>query len=303
MPGAGRNRAHDQDELAVAIGERIRRARNDQRVTLRDLAADLGVSPSTMSAVENGHTTVSAVRLTEIASVLDVPVEVLLVDGHLGESELRSAGGGRARKRGDWRVFEPAPFDAPLQAALEAFMDIGYHGATMRDIARRADLSVPGVYHHYASKQDMLVTILNGSLDDLIWRYEAAVAEADDTYGRFTQAVECLVLFHTRRRDWAFLGRSEQRSLEGDAAVLTREKRVLAERSLIAIIEEGRNAGIFATKSSRVSGRAVIMMCVGTVYWFREDGPDTPETIARQYVDLALRMVEYVGTAPTASTP
>lgn len=296
MREARPHRADDQGELAALIGGRIRRARNDQRVTLRDLAADLGVSPSTMSAVENGHTSVSAVRLTEIASVLHVPVEILLADGHdSGEPSRHGDTAQPVRKQRDWRVFEAAPFDAPLQAALEAFMEIGYHGATMRDIARRAGLSVPGIYHHYASKQDMLVAILNHSIEDLLWRYEAAVAEADDTLGRFTQAVECLVLFHTRRRDWGFLGRSEQRSLEGDAAVQAREKRVFAEHSLINLVEEGRNAGIFATESSGVAGRAVILMCVGTVYWFREDGDDAPEDIARQYVHLALKMVEYQG--------
>ncbi|WP_345526316.1 TetR/AcrR family transcriptional regulator, partial [Nocardioides endophyticus] len=199
-------------------------------------------------------------------------------------------------RRGDWRAFEDAPLDVPLQAALDAFMEIGYHGATMRDIARRAGLSVPGIYHHYASKQDMLETILDASMDDLIWRYEAAITEAPDTYSRFTNAVECMVLFHTWRRDWGFLGRSEQRSLEGEAAVRAHERRIATERSLIGIVEDGRTEGIFATKQARVSGRAVIMMCVGTVYWFRSDGQDRPEEIARQYVDLALRMVEHTST-------
>lgn len=288
--------AADWNELTVAIGDRVRRSRNGQRVTLRALATSIGVSPSTMSAIENGHTTVSAVRLTQIAAALGLPVDVLLTDGDNADAETRTRSRHPARVdpvRNNWRVFEPAPFDAPLQAALEAFLDVGYHGATMRDIARRAGLSVPGVYHHYASKQDMLATILNGSIDDLVWRFDAAIAEAEDTYRRFCYAVECLVLFHTRRRDWAFLGRSEQRSLARGAAALTRDKRVASEHSLVALIEEGRAAGIFRTLSAQVSGRAVIMMCVGTVYWFREDGPDSPEAIARQYVDLALRMVEY----------
>ena len=296
MPAVLRTHTSDQNGLRAVIGERIRRARSNQRVSLRDLAARVGVSPSTLSAIENGRTSVSAVRLTQLAAAMDVPVETLLSDdesdGHLTQN---ASGSEPARRRRDWRVFEPAPFDAPIQAALEAFLEVGYHGATMRDIARRAGLSVPGMYHHYESKQEMLITILDSSMDELIWRLESAVAEADDVRSRLANAVECLVLFRTRRRDWAFLGRTEQRSLEPAPAARAHDKRIASEHALIEIIEEGRNAGIFTTGSARVSGRAVIHMCVGTVYWFREDGKDSAETIARQYVDLALRMVEYAG--------
>ncbi|GAA0193822.1 hypothetical protein GCM10008944_08340 [Cytobacillus oceanisediminis] len=290
MSEALRGRVRDQDDLAVALGGRIRHARNARRVTLRELAAELGVSPATMSAVENGRTSVSAVRLTEIAALLDVPVDRLLTGDERGEA----AGNALDDVARDWRSFEPAPFDGPLQAALEAFMEVGYHGSTMRDIARRAQLSVPGIYHHYASKQEMLVRILDHTMDDLLWRFDAAVAEADDVRGRFVHAVECLALFHTFRRDWGFLGRSEQRSLEGDAAVRIRDKRIRVEKGLLDLVERGRDEAIFATSTPRVAGRAVILMCVGLVYWFRVDGPEPPEAIARQYVELALRMVEHV---------
>jgi len=303
MPASHRNHGSIQSDLTSAIGERIRRTRSEQNKTLRSLAAEVGVSPSTMSAIENGRTGVSAARLTEIATLLDVPVPALLPGGAFEGDPTKAAAGEISSERTSWRVFKPAPLDAPLQAALEAFMEVGYHGATMRDIAGRSGLSVPGVYHHYASKQDMLVTILNGSIDDLVWRYETAIAEASNTRDRFSNAVECMVLFHTRRRDWAFLGRTEQRSLEHGAAALTRDKRVAMEQSLIAIIDEGRDEGIFSAASAHVAGRAVIMMCVGTVYWYREDGPDSPEAIARQYLDLARRMVEDVDVLlPTATT-
>ncbi len=39
-----------------------------------------------------------------------------------------------------------------LLAALECFVERGYHGTTIRQIANRAGVSVPGLYHHYASK-------------------------------------------------------------------------------------------------------------------------------------------------------
>ena len=52
----------------------------------------------------------------------------------------------------DWRTFPPLLVAPVLGAALDVFVEMGYHGASVRDIARRAGLSVPGMYHHYATK-------------------------------------------------------------------------------------------------------------------------------------------------------
>src|SRR6202043_2972038 len=73
-----------------------------------------------------------------------------------------------------WRHYEPLVLDRPLTAALSAFVDYGYHGATIREIAQRAGLSVPGVYHHYPSKQYLLVELFNRSMTDLLQRSRSA---------------------------------------------------------------------------------------------------------------------------------
>src|SRR3954453_14689432 len=41
------------------------------------------------------------------------------------------------------------------RAATELFAERGYHGAGMVEIARRAGVSVPVVYDHFRSKQDL----------------------------------------------------------------------------------------------------------------------------------------------------
>jgi hypothetical protein len=59
--------------------------------------------------------------------------------------------------RGSWRDYEDLGLPKPLAAALEAFVEQGYHGTSIRDVASRSGLSVPGLYHHYPSKQAMLI--------------------------------------------------------------------------------------------------------------------------------------------------
>lgn len=47
--------------------------------------------------------------------------------------------------------------DRLLRAAVEACIQFGYEGATLADIARRADVSTPAVYSHFSGKAELLV--------------------------------------------------------------------------------------------------------------------------------------------------
>jgi AcrR family transcriptional regulator len=57
-------------------------------------------------------------------------------------------------------------------AATEVFAERGYHGASMEEIARRSGVSVPVVYDHFASKQDLHRRLLERHFAELraLWR-------------------------------------------------------------------------------------------------------------------------------------
>ena len=52
-----------------------------------------------------------------------------------------------------------------LTAAVDACVEHGYEGATLADIARRAEVSTPAVYSHFAGKADLLVEACQGELN------------------------------------------------------------------------------------------------------------------------------------------
>ena len=45
--------------------------------------------------------------------------------------------------------------NAILQAAHDLFVQQGYHGTSMRQIAKQAGLALGGLYNHFASKEDV----------------------------------------------------------------------------------------------------------------------------------------------------
>lgn len=45
-------------------------------------------------------------------------------------------------------------------AAIELFMEQGYHATTMRQIAEQAELSLGGIYNHFSSKEEIFQAII-----------------------------------------------------------------------------------------------------------------------------------------------
>jgi len=182
--------------------------------------------------------------------------------------------------------------EAMLRVALSLFAEQGYHGASMRDIAARAGVSVSAAYHYFPSKADMLRTIMVRVTEDLIADLEAAREGAGpDPAARLSAVVRAHVLLHTKRQDESFVANSELRSL----APVDRRK-VVALRDEVGqvfkdIVAEGCRRGAFPQPYSAETVRAILTMCTAVAGWYRASGADRPEAVAERYVALALRLV------------
>lgn len=184
-----------------------------------------------------------------------------------------------------------------LSAALDVFAEQGYHGASIRDVAHGAGLSVPGVYHHYRSKQEILVSLMSTTMAELRERSEAAIAVAGpDPVAQFDALIEAMLLFHMERRREAFVASSEIRSLDPDnreACVGLRD----AQQQLVSdVLDRGMAAGSLAVDHPRETARALATLAVGVSSWYREDGPLDRAELAARHLRMARRLV---GLPPT----
>lgn len=279
----------------LRVGHSIRVNREQRGWSLRVFAARLGVSPGTLSALENGTTTLSVDRLIQIAAELRVQPQQLLdpvlMDRVPSSHPATSDGAPAAAAGADWRQFAELTVDPALRGALAAFCKKGFHGASIREIAEESGLSVPGLYHYHPSKQAMLAALLDLTMGDLTWRVEAArsgLSEAEDLL-RIT--VECLALFHARRPGLAFLGASEMRSLApaDRVRIVAYRKRIqqLLYADLGILLADAPDLG----RRTIVLGNAISTMCTSVAQWFDPGGDADAEQLARLYAEAVVAMV------------
>ena len=67
-----------------------------------------------------------------------------------------------------------------LSSAIKIFFEYGYKGTSMRMIARRANISVGGLYLYFKSKEDLYLTLIKIRLDDLANKTAEALKDIRD---------------------------------------------------------------------------------------------------------------------------
>jgi AcrR family transcriptional regulator len=196
------------------------------------------------------------------------------------------------------RAAAPAEDQASAQliraAALRVFVEHGYHGTSVREIAQAAGISVAGLYHHFPSKLDILVGLMDAVMDDLYHATEEAVAAAGESPADQLRAAVCAhVRFHTERREESFIGNTELRSLDPTHRTRMVDKRDRQQRLFDRAVIRGCDLGAFQTAYPLEASRAIVTMSTMVAMWYRKDGSLSSEEIATRYCELALGAVRF----------
>jgi len=181
--------------------------------------------------------------------------------------------------------------DAIENAALQMFYVKGYHGASIRSIARAANIGVATLFHHYPTKASILERILHRAVDAMQQNLDDAVDGVSDPVERLALAVRTLVLAHCERQSQSFVAQSELRSLEPPAAEEIRRKRRRVQSVFDDAIRNGIEAGVFSCTHPRENGRAIVSMGTMVATWYHPGRGLSPHEVGEIYVEMALRIV------------
>lgn len=191
----------------------------------------------------------------------------------------------------DWRLYQPIELTPILANASQAFYEQGFHGTTVRDIARRVGVTIPALYYHHENKEAILVALLEIATSDIVWRAEAAAKEAGgEPRLELANTIEAIVLHMTIRSREAALD-SEMRHLSTKYRKHYAATRKILENLVSRIILDGQEQGAFTCPQPEEASRALLGMCQAISRWYDPEGDLTPQDVAKRYVELALMMV------------
>ena len=77
-----------------------------------------------------------------------------------------------------------------LEAARDVFARRGFHQASIREIAKGADLSLAGLYHYVRGKDELLFLVLDRALDTLIGVLDQALRTARTPEGKLLALIQ-----------------------------------------------------------------------------------------------------------------
>ena len=178
--------------------------------------------------------------------------------------------------------------DDILDAAAQVFRQKGFHGASMADIAKAVNLQKASLYHHVASKQEILLNLLDRALG-MLTEYIAEIANrplpADQ---KLRQMIRAYLQALAENSDLAAVLLFEHRSLDKKNHSRHVPQRDKFEALWRDVLNEGVRARLFDCPDTGLAVRALMGVLNWTLTWYSPDGSKPINKIADQYADLFL---------------
>jgi AcrR family transcriptional regulator len=191
----------------------------------------------------------------------------------------------------------PAGLATLRDVARREFVERGFHAVSIRDLAKEAGLSLSVLYHYYASKQELLYSILDEAIDSFheILARHTPDAESADPVERFLILIESMVDYRATLQIDSLLFIREIRNLEPEYLDQLSSRQADALALFETVIQDGVRDGVFATPYPDDARRTIVAMLNAIPEWYHTPGQITVQTLVSRYTRLALLIVEYTG--------
>lgn len=183
---------------------------------------------------------------------------------------------------------ENSPRGKLLSAAAHLFREKGYERTTVRDIGAAVGIQSGSLFHHFASKEDILKAVMIDVIRFNTARIESALARADGPRARLRTLIACelesivgdtreamAVLVHC----WGALSKARQ------AEVLALRK--VYEDIWLGVLREAGAAGSLARVDPFVLRRLLAGMISWSNTWFDPRGPMSFEALVDTVFGMA----------------
>ncbi|WP_295119485.1 TetR/AcrR family transcriptional regulator [uncultured Leifsonia sp.] len=195
----------------------------------------------------------------------------------------------------DTRTAEPLRRGRPgydqrgiLEVAVAAFNEHGYDATSIGMLAERLGLSKSAIYHHVASKDELLALALDEALDGLEGALRAAEESSGTAADRLALVLREAVLVLADRLPYVTLLLRVRGNTDVERAALQRRRAF--DHAVAALVADARDEGALrADGDPAVVARLLFGMINSLTEWYDPAGAVTPDDLADTILALALR--------------
>jgi AcrR family transcriptional regulator len=174
-----------------------------------------------------------------------------------------------------------------LKSAAVAFRRLGYHGATVEEIAAALRMKKGNLYYYFRNKEDILFACHQYSLDrllELLEEVEASGLGAEQKLRRLIVAFVHTILDELHGTA-LFLDLEALSPAHLKTVIARRDK---FDRGVRQVLEEGMTAGTFAPNDAKLLAFAIFGSVNWIPRWFNPQGPASSEEIADRFADYLI---------------
>ena len=169
-----------------------------------------------------------------------------------------------------------------MEAAARLFATHGFHGTSLRDIAREVGMLPGSIYCHFASKNDLLTAVYEAGVSRILDRVDQALDAGGGPWDRLERA--CRAHLEVLLEDSPY-AKVVIRVLPGDAPQVSAELGRLRERYETRFRALGEDLALTPDRDPAQFRLMLLGALNWTQTWYRP-GRASPAEIARHYVRL-----------------
>jgi TetR/AcrR family transcriptional regulator, cholesterol catabolism regulator len=174
-----------------------------------------------------------------------------------------------------------------LKSAAAAFRKLGYHGATVEQIAAALRMKKGNLYYYFKNKEEILFACHEYShdrLQELLDEVVRSTAPPDAKLRRLIVSAVRVIL--DELHGTALLLDLEALSPAHLKSIIVRRDRF--DRGMRMILEEGIATGVFAPGDPKLVAFAMLGALNWIARWFNPGGPASSEQIATRFADYLI---------------
>jgi TetR/AcrR family transcriptional regulator, cholesterol catabolism regulator len=174
-----------------------------------------------------------------------------------------------------------------LERAARLIFEKGYEGTSMQDIADACGLTKAGLYHHVATKEQLLIAIMEYGMDLFEEVVLSRVEHIEDPLERLRKTMACnLELVTTDSSKEVTIILHEHQTLTGAALKKINGRKKRYVRFLEDSFKQAMATGQIRKVDPTLASFSFLGTVLWTYKWYRPEGRLTPQQLSDGTIDL-----------------